>query len=53
MECWAGKVLECLELKGLFCGSLKDKDVKRTEHNADLASEVSEAARTLLGGAAV
>lgn len=49
LELWAGKVLECKELNGLFCSSLEDKDAERSADSAVLASEVSEGSKDTLG----
>lgn len=51
LECWAGKVLECLELEDQFCDSMKDKkSVERTVDNVNLAREVSRGKPGLFGG---
>lgn len=54
LECWAGKVLECLELEDQFCDSMKDKNtVERSVDNVNLAPEVSGGRQDSLGAVCI
>lgn len=37
-----GKIVECLELNGLFCGNLKDKNLEGNADDGNLVYEASE-----------